>query len=257
VIFDSMDAEHVRLARKLQVISAGTEDELLATRLRERFMVGVSDVVVAVTEQDLCALQALDPSSNARGIVVPNLYDLSTRRPPHTGGDWDAVFVGGFVHEPNVDAVRWLVQEICPLLNGQLRICIVGHGLPAPFVTMARAAGMTYLGGIDDLAAVYSATKVAIAPLRFGSGIKGKVIEAALHGLPVVGTCTAWEGIEVQNGVSGVIADDASTFAEAICGLTIDEKHRLQVAQASQQWLAPFSVDVHRRALLSAVRPGV
>jgi glycosyltransferase involved in cell wall biosynthesis len=256
LVFDSMDAEHVRLVRRTKTLPGGIESDVFNVRLRERLMVSVADVVVAVTEQDLRALMELEPATLARGLVIPNLYDLTRERAPHHGQEWDAVFVGGFVHEPNVDAIRWLAEEICPLLSTRIRIRIVGHGLPTPFATMARAAGMTYLGEVDDLSHIYASTKFAIAPLRFGSGVKGKVIEAALHGLPVVGTPLAWEGIQVEDDVSGVVAETAREFADAMQRLTVNPVLRNNLAQASLDWLTSFGVDAHRDAVVAAVRDG-
>jgi glycosyltransferase involved in cell wall biosynthesis len=114
---------------------------------------------------------------------------------------------------------------------------------------------MTYAGEVDDLAPIYQSAKVAVAPVRFGAGLKGKVIEAALHGLPVIGTSIAWEGIPVEDGVSGIVADSASQFAEAIERLAVDQRLRMGLAEASRAWLNRFGIDEYHDALVAAVAP--
>jgi glycosyltransferase involved in cell wall biosynthesis len=119
----------------------------------------------------------------------------------------------------------------------------------------ARAAGVgvDYLGEVASLDAVYAISRVSIAPVRFGSGVKGKVIEAALHGLPVIGTTVAWEGIEVAPGVSGVVADDETGFAVAIEALLESNEDRREMVEESGRWLTPFASQFYSDILRDAV----
>lgn len=221
-------------------------------------MVQVADTVIAVSKSDAAALESLAEGSSGTVTVVPNLYDLSTRRAHGDrraeGYRWDLLFVGGFLHEPNTDAVRWLLEGIIPRLPPhRYRIALVGHGLPRDLAARAAGVGVDYLGEVASLDAVYAISRVSIAPVRFGSGVKGKVIEAALHGLPVIGTTVAWEGIEVAPGVSGVVADDENGFAVAIEALLESNEDRREMVEESGRWLTPFASQFYSDILRDAV----
>jgi glycosyltransferase involved in cell wall biosynthesis len=258
VIFDSMDAEHVRLARRSALNDLDQNPgELLDVLRRERTMVQAADAVIAVTESDAAALAELaDGSSEV--VVIPNLYNVDARTQHGTHDEdryqWDLLFVGGFLHEPNTDAVRWLLDGIVPLLpENRFRLALVGHGLPPHLVRQAETLGVHYLGEVRSLDEVYAATRVSIAPVRFGSGVKGKVIEAALHGLPVIGTTVAWEGIEVRHGTSGVIADGEAEFVAAIEDLVKDSESRAHMVEQSAEWLSRFSASSYAGLLRQIV----
>lgn len=252
IVFDSMDAEHVRLARRAELANPGGTDlgdagrKLLDSRRQETLMVEVADAVIAVSRSDADSLAALVGGAEGSVSVIPNLYDLDSRKPhgdrSRLGSGWDLLFVGGYLHEANTDAVRWLLDGIIPRLGpNRYRVALVGHGLPPDLVRQADGVGVSYLGEVSSLDDVYAMTRVSIAPVRFGSGLKGKVIEAALHGLPVVGTTVAWEGIDVVGGVSGLKADDEDAFAAAIESLLESNERRQAMVDESRQWLGDFA----------------
>jgi GT2 family glycosyltransferase len=154
------------------------------------------------------------------------LVDLWTEFEKREPVEWEkssgVLFLGGFRHKPNVEALQWFVDSVLPELRKndfQEEIRIVGTGLSEDLQQLLRENSIDYLGFQKDLDAVYHASRVCISPLQFGRGLKGKVGEALAYGIPIVGTELSFEGFGVQDKVHVVIENEAKRFAEAIMEL--------------------------------------
>jgi glycosyltransferase involved in cell wall biosynthesis len=131
----------------------------------------------------------------------------------------DLLFVGGFQHPPNVDAVLYFVNEILPRIRKQLpdvRLLVVGSN-PPPAIRELESDAVVVEGFVPGLKPLFDAVRVAIAPLRFGAGVKGKVATAMAHGVPSVATRIAAEGMALVPGRDIVVADSPADFARAVC----------------------------------------
>jgi GT2 family glycosyltransferase/glycosyltransferase involved in cell wall biosynthesis len=129
------------------------------------------------------------------------------------------LFVGGFAHPPNADAVTWFVTEVLPLVksrNARFHLTVVGSN-PPPEIVGLHGRSVTVTGQLDDaaLAELYRKVGAAIVPLRAGAGIKGKVIEAFAMGTPLVSTTVGTQGIADADRLA-LVADDARGFADCI-----------------------------------------
>ncbi len=127
-------------------------------------------------------------------------------------------FVGGFAHKPNVDAVRFLLSDVWPLVQAHLADCelfIAGPDLPLEDVA-SMPANVHYLGHVPDLEAWLAGLKVTVAPLRYGAGAKGKVASSLTNGVPCVATSVAAEGMNLTPGLNILLADQAADFAKHI-----------------------------------------
>ncbi|MDP3898198.1 MAG: glycosyltransferase [Mesorhizobium sp.] len=136
------------------------------------------------------------------------------------------LFVGGFNHAPNIDAVRWLVGDILPVVlaaDPSFELLIVGSNPPLEFEALAGPR-VRLLGRVSDeqLAELYAMAGAAVAPLRYGGGVKGKVIEALAKAVPIVATSFGVQGIPDAGGFIAV-ADDAEAFAKAILALANED----------------------------------
>lgn len=165
-------------------------------------------------------------------------YDISKRK--------DILFVGGFGHKPNVDAVLWFVNDILPkVLNSlNLRFVIVGSN-PPPEVKKLNCDNVIVKGFISDeeLQALYDSCRLVVAPLRFGAGVKGKVVEAMKNGTPMITTDVGAEGVE---GIESVIkiANSEKEFIDSVESLYNNEKLLEELSFASRQFvLKRFSSD--------------
>lgn len=170
------------------------------------------------------AIHAIDPSISVKAIPAYLFEDVSWK-----GYNFqerkDIMFIGGFSHRPNVDAVKWLAAEILPELVKQLpeiRIHILGSNAPDEIKNLENEH-LRIEGFVTDeeLGQYYRNCRISLVPLRYGAGIKGKVIEAMRFGTPVVTTSTGAEGIPDAESVM-VVEDDAVSLAGKIAELYQD-----------------------------------
>lgn len=135
------------------------------------------------------------------------------------------LFVAGFRHPPNVDAAQWLVNEVLPRVRGRLpnvHILIVGS-FPPPEVLALASEEVTVTGYVSDplLYRLYRSSSIVVAPLRFGGGVKGKVLEGLRFGIPVVTTQAGAQGM-VGAADYLEVADTPAEFAAGILKLVAD-----------------------------------
>lgn len=163
------------------------------------------------------------------------------------------VFVAGFSHPPNADAAVWLVAEVMPRVwerAPSVALYIVGSN-PTPAVKALAGARVTVTGFVSDaeLSDRYARARVAVAPMLYGAGVKGKVVEAMRFGLPIVTTGTGAQGLDEARSFI-CVADDPAPFAEHILGLLgDDERWRLSSRRALAFARANFSLDTMERVL--------
>lgn len=170
------------------------------------------------------AIHAIDPSISVKAIPA-YLFDDVSWKGYNFQERKDIMFIGGFSHRPNVDAVKWLAAEILPELVKQLpeiRIHILGSNAPDEIKNLENEH-LRIEGFVTDeeLGQYYRNCRISLVPLRYGAGIKGKVIEAMRFGTPVVTTSTGAEGIPDAESVM-VVEDDAVSLAGKIAELYQD-----------------------------------
>lgn len=196
---------HDLLSRTLVRSDGGTvPPEALASaeafRRDEEEVFRAVDVVYYPSGDEIAHLAKHYPKLNAKELS-PYVYAQPPRRDYAStfARRQGLLFVGGFGHPPNVDAMCWFGQEIWPLLRAAfpgLHLTIAGSNPPSSVRDLADAATVV-TGYVSDekLNQLYASHLVAIVPLRVGGGIKGKVIEAMWQGLPVITTPIGAEGI--------------------------------------------------------------
>jgi len=224
ILYDTVDLHAVRMerARSLGVAHFDEETEARVAD-QERLLIRQSDVTVVVSEADRLWIEANEPGS--RTAVIGTIHASRSGGPPfrdRTG----LIFVGSWNHPPNGDAVTWFLDEVLPLVRvdlPEIDVHIVGSDQPA-----GLAAGDPRVhchGWVEDLDSLYDTVRVAIAPLRFGSGIKGKIGEALSRGVPTVTTTVGAEGFQFASGYELIVADSAHEFAAQVVRLHADEDH--------------------------------
>ena len=138
----------------------------------------------------------------------------------------DILFVGGFQHQPNVDAVKFFVAEVMPELRREcsgVKFLAAGSNAPEDIKALA-CDDVEILGFVDDLHALMDRVVLSVAPLRYGAGIKGKIGTSLAAGLPVVSTTIGVEGMNLKAGIDVLVADDVEEFVKAIKLLMQDEE---------------------------------
>lgn len=132
----------------------------------------------------------------------------------------DILFVGGFGHRPNKDALYYFLEEIWEKVqkNLNLRLYIVGSGADEELIAYCNSKkNIIFKGFVSDeeLADLYTDVRMVIAPLRYGAGVKGKILEALYYGKPVLTTSIGAEGIQKADETM-LIKDSAESFAETL-----------------------------------------
>lgn len=223
IVFDTVDLHFLREQREAEQ-TGGESSRSAASRTQRTELSLVRKVdttwVVSQVEKDL--LLSMAPQADIS--VVSNIHSVAEDTPDFEQR-CDLVFVGSFRHPPNVDAARWLVLEIFPLVRKSLpeiRLHLVGADAPESFAQYGEIEGVLVRGHVPDLEALLDTARISLAPLRYGAGIKGKVNQSLSRGLPVVATGCAVEGMSLTDGQDVLRADTAEGFAQAVIRLYDD-----------------------------------
>lgn len=246
-VFYTVDLHHLR-ARRQAELSGSRKDRQIADEIEaaELDMVDKVDVTVVLSEYERTLLNGL---GKFRVSHIPLVCDPASASAP-TARDRDgAIFVGGFAHPPNVDAVRWLISEIWPAVRRQrasnglepLTLRILGSGMPKEL--RPQADDIECYGFVENLKPIFDRSLVAVAPLRFGAGMKGKVLTSMGFGLPVVATPVALEGMPPSTAT--ILADpDPEAFATAVVEAATFGDEWQQRSELARQYVDDnFSVD--------------
>jgi GT2 family glycosyltransferase len=162
------------------------------------------DVVVYPTEEEVEIVKAVIQQTGLRCDVatVPaySFTDFADNACKNLSERQGLIFVAGFQHPPNIDAAIWFCREVMPLLrvrHSGIKLSLVGSN-PSADVIALQSEVIEVTGSVsdDELKRRYETARVAVVPLRYGGGIKGKVIEALRFGLPCVTTTTGSQGLE-------------------------------------------------------------
>jgi glycosyltransferase involved in cell wall biosynthesis len=228
-----------------------------ASRKSELALIEQCDVTFVVSQHEQTLLVAQLPRANVE--LLSNIHDIHGCRQPHAARK-DFVFIGGFGHPPNADAVRWIATEILPALRKQLpsaRVHILGD-LPDATRIELHTPGLELHGRVPDLAPWLDGALASLAPLRFGAGVKGKINMAMSYGVPVIATPLAVEGMHLEQGRDVLLADTAEGFAQAARALQQDADLWTRLSAASiENVKRHFSPRLAGEALERALGPAM
>lgn len=225
IAYDMVDYHGLRMLREAAL--RGDPDLLVAAeqqRAVELACATGADVTIAVTVEDKAAL--LDMAPQVVVEVLPNVFDLPRHPPPGPEARDGLFFVGGFWHAPNGDAMCWFAERILPLLRKEipdLVIRIAGSNPSDEILALGARQGVEVLGFVPDLTPLYDRSRVFVAPLRYGAGMKGKVGQSMAHGLPVVATPVGAEGMGLRDNVHVLVAEEEEGFAAHVLRLLRDD----------------------------------
>jgi glycosyltransferase involved in cell wall biosynthesis len=257
LIYAVADLHHLRLARQAQIEG---RPELLGQsrrlRLAECTASLSTDVVITHSPREADWLRTTLPDANVH--VVP--WAIPHRR---SGADWPArggvAFIANFAHAPNQDAARVLAEDIMPLVWRQapdIECSLIGSRMPDRIRRLARP-GLVAVGHVPDLGSILGSVRLTVAPLRFGAGLKGKVLESLAAGTPCVMSPIAAEGIDLPAVLAGLVADSAADIAERILLLHADKAAWRRASRAGSAFMkTAFTAEHVTAALRHAIAPG-
>jgi glycosyltransferase involved in cell wall biosynthesis len=212
--------------------------DIAHARRAERQLLARFDAVSVVTDDDARLLQqAAAGAARARLIVAPNGVDVERYRPTPVPPEPSIVMTGTFGYEPNVDGARWLCDEVLPRVRAEVphaTLALVGREPRPEVVALAERPGVDLRPDVPDIAPFLQAARVAVVPLRIGTGTRLKALEALAAGRPLVGTSVGLEGLGLVDGVHARIADDPGALADALVALLRDDGQAAALAAAGR-----------------------
>lgn len=251
IIVDSVDVAFHRLLSKAKVTgNKADHDHALREKASELAVYRSADVVVTVTQEDANILLKEDPSLST--WVIPNIHTLHEPVKLTLENANRLVFVGSFIHEPNVDAIRYFCSDVLPLIAeavSEVHMRIIGNAPPPEIVRLASGR-VEVLGYVPETKPFLETSAVSIAPLRFGAGMKGKIGEAMSFGLPVVTTTVGVEGFGLTPGKDVLVGDTPEAFAQAVVSLLRDKALWAKVGASGFEFIRDnYSEPIVRRAV--------
>ena len=250
-VYNVADLHFLRQQRELALVgslSAGArvseESELAAMRQ--------VDSVIVHSSVEAEILRQKDPALRVHTVTWtvlprPTVTPFSERS--------GYAFVGGYGHRPNVDAAVYLAAEIAPLLHDSdpdIVGFLVGSKTPLE-VTSLEAENLRVLGFVPDLTTLLHQLRCTVAPLRYGAGLKGKILESFAHGLPCVMSDVAAEGLNLTHELEWLIAKTPAEFATKIAAMHEDESLNAKISSYALDFIEQnFGANTTQRTLAEA-----
>ncbi len=252
-VYTPLLAGHKKVATPNDSITLAYRNRLLMTRglkqqLRTRYLMHLVkqfeqrfyqqyDACIFVAEGDREEIRSLCPKLPVHVISLGIDLNYFRPGPPELEEEDRLVFTGTMDFGPNIDSACWLVKEILPRIHNvrpNVKVEIVGRNPTAEVVALGKHRHVTVTGFVPDLRAHVTNAAVYVCPMRFGSGMKNKMLEAMAMGKAIVTTPAGTSGIAAKPGQEYLVAEEPAAFAEAVLGLLADREKRRRLAQASR-----------------------
>lgn len=227
VTYYTHDLHYLRLRREAELrndpVLHAEADRMEATETE------IFDLVDRVTTPSMAEATIISSLVPGREVVaIPPYFfedaELDIHDSEHFASRRDVLFVGGFPHTPNIDAALILAQEVMPEVWRQApeaRLVLVGYA-PPPEVLALAGPRVLVTGHVPSVTPYLLQARLFLAPLRFGAGVKGKVVQALQHGVPVVTTMVGAEGIDLEPGRDALVGETPAALATAALTLLHD-----------------------------------
>ena len=251
LIYDTVDLHYLRLQREGEFSDNTIESmrQWVRMQMRELKAAHEADLTITITpvEQEILQQQQVDNLA-----VVPNIHRAYREVTPGFQQRQGLLFIGSYNHPPNVDAVRWLVKEIMPLVwqkMPEITVTLLGNNPGEEVLALRGDPRISVTGYVSDVTSYFLNHRVFVAPLRYGAGMKGKVGQSLEYGLPVISTAIGIEGMNLDREQNVLEANQTGEFAEQIIRLYNHEQLWQQLASDSRKAIASFSPDFIRQKL--------
>lgn len=194
------------------------------------------DQVLTYSDVDRAEIRRLSPEARVR--YVPLMLDVGRLAATKWPEEFDLLFAAYLGWAPNEDSLRWFIDEILPKIQ-DLRpgtdLEVVGAGTPARTIDVEHQdRSIRFRGRVDDIRPFYGRARVVVVPLRIGSGVRVKIIQAMAMGKAVVTTSKGCEGLAVTDGEHVAIADSPDEFARRTVRLLESEDERRAMGGRAQ-----------------------
>lgn len=256
IIYDTVDLHYLRLQREAKITpnsASQSKTDWQKIQALELEMARQADMTVTVTqaEQKLLLEQSIFPVE-----VVPNIHEPYKGKRKSFRERRNILFIGGYYHSPNVDAVLWLCKSIMPKVWQEIPDLVVTllGSYPPESVQKLASDRVVVPGYIKDVSSYFLSHRVFVAPLRYGAGMKGKVGQSLEYGLPIVSTTIGVEGMNLRHEENVLVADTAEELATQIIRLYRDENLWNKIADGADKSIAAYSPETVKISIDSLLK---
>lgn len=220
IVIDSVDVQFGRYLSRARLTGLA-EDFSKSEQIKREELAAFrgSDFVITVSEPE--RRMVLQELPNKAVGVISNIHPLEAATKTEDRDYCTLVFIGWGKYDPNVDAVLYFAGEVLPLIRAEVpavKFKVIGSGYPDEVLAL-HGGSIEILGFVPETAPYLRSGHVSVAPLRFGSGVKGKIGEALSHGIPVVTTSIGLEGFGLTPGENVLVGDSPEEFARQVVKL--------------------------------------
>jgi GT2 family glycosyltransferase len=259
LLYYTHDLHWLREQRRYEI--EGDLQALLASKRIKPVEIDIFNTVDCVTTPSLeeaTVIADLVPGVEVR-VLPPYFYRMDSKvavgGPPLELRN-KIIFVGGYAHLPNVDAAKVLVQDVMPLVWRSVpdaSVMLVGSDPPPELYRLAEDR-VEVVGYVPHLEPYYQQARMSVSPLRYGAGVKGKIISSLEQGVPVVTTPVGNEGIDLKPDAEVLVGETPAEIAAHVVRLFKDTTLLHSLADAGGSIIrARFSEEKARDAFLSAL----
>lgn len=255
IVYYGHDLHYVRERVQYEI----EKDPALLTSIEEwkqteTKLIKSSDTILTLSWDEKEIIEKEIGHSNVR-IMPAFSYAYFNEPVTNFGERHNILFVGGFGHKPNVDAVIWFAKEVFPLISRQLKDVqfIVAGSKPPKEVTQLASSKIDVKGYVSDeeLELLYKSSRIVVIPLRYGAGVKGKTVEAMHQGVPFVTTRFGIEGLQDIREVT-TAKDTAEEFAEEVVSMYRDDKRLEEFSRKAVAYAQKYFSEDNTTAVISA-----
>ncbi len=264
LILDIDDPEHMRRAEAAKWTDDGNARWQRALDLRRlrRFELQCAKRASACF---VCQQRDAIPFSDVgiKPIIVPNCVDVPAVCPTRNADSPTVVFVGnmqGGETSPNVDGMRWLTRDVWPHIHSQMpdAQCVIAGPIRSQWRDeLSGMPGVRVLGFVDDLSSLFRSAALSVAPIRYGTGTRIKILEAMANACPVVSTTKGCEGLEMKHQRELMIRDEPDDFAEACVRILRDDELGKKLGRAGWEAVSGRYNRSTRKPWLAGVLAGL
>jgi glycosyltransferase involved in cell wall biosynthesis len=250
IIFDTVDLHSLREHRQALIsIDPEAREKARQKEELEHALICQADETWVTSSVEQKLLQDRWPEKSIQ--LVSNIVDIPGSNTPFELRR-DFLFIGGFQHAPNTDAVLFFLQKIYPIVKERLRqakFYIIGDKTPPEVVALA-GKNVVITGLQRDVRPFFESVRLSVAPLRFGAGVKGKINQSMAFGVPMVATSLAVEGMKLKDREDILVADAPEDFARALIELYESEELWNRLSENGiRKTRELYSTDAARRKL--------
>ncbi|MGD1809760.1 tetratricopeptide repeat protein [Dapis sp. BLCC M126] len=258
IIYDTVDLHFLRLKRAWELLPDDYDDkkkmekEWMGTRELELSLARFVDLTVTVTEVEK---KVFEKESISKVAVIPTIHTPFAGESKDFSERQGLLFIGGYKHLPNVDAVEWLCKSIMPKVWGNLpemTVTLLGSNPPSEVKSLAEEK-IKVPGYVKDVSPYFLSHRAFVAPLRFGAGMKGKIGQSLEYGLPVITTSIGSEGMGLKHDHDVLVGDTETDFVAAIVRLYTDKYLWERLASNSQQAITPYTPQAVEKQLVNLI----